>query len=41
MWLSGRLVTDHKTIANFRRDNWPAICRTCAQFVELCRRSEC
>jgi transposase len=38
MWLMGRLEPDHKTIANFRRDNGPAICRTCAQFVELCRR---
>ncbi len=38
MWLTGRLVPDHKTIADFRRDNGPAIRRTCAQFVELCRR---
>lgn len=30
MWLTGRLVPDHKTIANFRRDNGPAIRRTCA-----------
>jgi transposase len=37
MWLPGRLVPDHKTIANFRRDNGPAICMTCAQSVELCR----
>ena len=38
MWLTGRLVPDHKTIADFRRDNGPAIRRTCAGFVELCRR---
>lgn len=38
MWLTGRLVPDHKTISDFRRDNGPAIRRTCAQFVELCRR---
>ncbi|WP_283177932.1 transposase [Gemmobacter sp. 24YEA27] len=38
MWLTGRLVPDHKTIADFRRDNGPGIRRTCAQFVELCRR---
>ena len=38
MWLTGRLAPDHKTIADFRKDNGPAIRRTCAQFVELCRR---
>ena len=38
MWLTGRLVPDHKTIADFRRQNGPAIRGTCAQFVELCRR---
>jgi transposase len=38
MWLTGRLVPDHKTIADFRRDNGSGIRRTCAQFVELCRR---
>ncbi len=38
MWLTGKLVPDHKTIADFRRDNGPAIRKTCAQFVELCRR---
>ena len=37
MWLLGRLVPDHKTIADFRRDNGAAIRKTCAQFVELCR----
>jgi transposase len=38
MWLTGRLVPDHKTIADFRKDNGPAIRRVCARFVELCRR---
>jgi transposase len=38
IWLTGRLAPDHKTISDFRRDNGPAIRRTCAQFVELCRR---
>lgn len=38
MWLTGRLAPDHKTIADFRRDNGPAIRKTCARFVELCRR---
>jgi transposase len=37
MWLTCRLVPDHKTIADFRKDNGPAIKRVCAQFVELCR----
>lgn len=37
MWLTGRLVPDHKTIADFRRDNGAAIRQTCARFVELCR----
>src|SRR6476646_10561945 len=25
MWLAGRLVPDHKTIADFRKDSWPGI----------------
>jgi transposase len=37
MWLTCRLVPDHKTIADFRKDNGPAIKQVCAQFVELCR----
>jgi transposase len=37
MWLTGRLVPDHKTIADFRKDNGAAIRRVCAQFVALCR----
>jgi transposase len=37
MWLTGRLVPDHKTIADFRKDSGPAIRKVCAQFVTLCR----
>jgi transposase len=37
MWLSGRLVPDHKTIADFRKDNGVAIRKVCARFVGLCR----
>jgi transposase len=37
MWLTGRLVPDHKTIADFRKDNGGAIRRVCARFVALCR----
>jgi transposase len=37
MWLLGRLTPDHKTIADFRKDNGPAIRKVCARFVELCR----
>ncbi len=37
MWLLGRLVPDHKTIADFRKDNGLAIRKVCARFVELCR----
>jgi transposase len=38
MWLTRRLAPDHKTIADFRKDNGPAIAKVCARFVELCRR---
>jgi len=37
MWLTGRLAPDHKTIADFRRENGSAIQAACAQFVVLCR----
>src|SRR5262245_46153563 len=37
MWLTGRLAPDHKTIADFRKDNGLALRRVCACFVELCR----
>jgi transposase len=36
MWLTGRLVPDHKTIADFRKDNGKAIRKVCARFVDLC-----
>ncbi len=37
MWLTERLAPDHKTIADFRKDNGPAIRKVCARFVALCR----
>jgi transposase len=37
MWLLGRLVPDHKTVADFRKDNGGAIRKVCAHFIELCR----
>lgn len=37
MWLTGRLMPDFKTIANFRKDNGPAIRGVCRQFIGLCR----
>ena len=37
MWLLGRLVPDHKTIADFRKDNGAAIRKVCAHFIALCR----
>ncbi|MEQ9586438.1 MAG: transposase, partial [Parvibaculaceae bacterium] len=37
MWLTGRLAPDFKTIADFRKDNGPAIQAVCAQFIALCR----
>ena len=37
LWLLGRLVPDHKTIADFRKDNGLALRKVCARFVDLCR----
>lgn len=37
MWLTGRLMPDFKTIANFRKDNGIGIRNVCRQFVMLCR----
>src|ERR1700682_3721144 len=37
MWLTGRLMPDFKTIANFRKDNGKAIRKVCRQFMVLCR----
>src|SRR5262245_41045457 len=36
MWLTGRLVPDHKTIADFRKDNGAATRKVRAQFVGRC-----
>jgi transposase len=36
IWLTGRLAPDFKTIADFRRDNGPAIRKVCGP---VCRRS--
>ena len=38
MWLTGRLVPDHKTIADFRKDYGEAIRNVCARFIMVCRR---
>jgi transposase len=37
MWLTSRLAPDHKTIADFRKDNGRAIRQVCTRFVALCR----
>jgi transposase len=37
MWVTGRLMPNFKTIADFRRDNGPAIRAACARFIVLCR----
>jgi hypothetical protein len=37
MWLTCRLISDHKTVADFRKDSGPAIKQVCVQFIELCR----
>ena len=37
LWLLGRLIPDHKTIADFRKDNGVALRKVCARFVDLCR----
>src|SRR6516165_8835025 len=37
MCLLGRLIPDHKTIADFRKDNGTAIRKVCGRFVALCR----
>ena len=40
LWLTGRLMPDFKTIADFRKDNGGAIRKVCRAFVLLCRRLE-
>ena len=37
IWLTGRLMPDFKTIADFRKDNRLAIRRVCMEFVGVCR----
>ncbi len=37
IWLTGRLMPDFKTIADFRKDNRHAIRRVCVEFVGVCR----
>lgn len=37
MWLTGRQAPDHKTIADFRRENGSAIRKVCSRLVGLCR----
>src|SRR5262249_3222402 len=37
VWLTGRLMPDFKTIADFRKDNGDAIRKVCREFVSLCR----
>jgi hypothetical protein len=37
VWLTGRLMPDFKTIADFRKGNGLAIRKVCARFIELCR----
>jgi len=40
VWLTGRLMPDFRTIADFRKDNGAAIREVCREFVVLCRRLE-
>ena len=37
IWLTGKLMPDFKTIADFRKDNGPAIRNVCREFIVLCR----
>ena len=38
MWLTGRLAPDFKTIADFRKNNGPAIRLVCREFILLCKK---
>ena len=40
VWLTGRLMPDFKTIADFRKDNGEAIRKVCREFLVLFRRLE-
>jgi hypothetical protein len=31
MWLVGRLIRDHKTVADFREDNGPTVRKVCVR----------
>ena len=37
IWLTGKLMPDFKTIADFRKDNGQAIRSVCREFIVLCR----
>ena len=39
LWLMKRLAPDFKTIADFRKDNGPAIRNTCQAFVRFCQQA--
>lgn len=38
-WLMKQLVPDFKTIADFRKDNGPAIKKTCRHFIVFCKQA--
>ena len=38
MWLTGHLAPDFKTIADFRKNNGPAIRLVCREFIVLCKK---
>ena len=40
LWLLGKLAPDHKTIADFRKDNGQPLRAVCRQFTVLCRKLE-
>src|SRR5215207_3681431 len=40
LWLLRKLAPDFKTIADFRKDNGPALKTVCRQFTLLCRKLE-
>jgi hypothetical protein len=40
MWLTGHLAPDFKTIADFRKNNGPAIRLVCREFIMLCKKLE-
>ncbi|MGH9723915.1 MAG: IS1182 family transposase [Candidatus Acidiferrales bacterium] len=40
IWLTGKQAPDHKTIADFRKDNLKGLRAVCRQFTLLCRKLE-